>query len=194
MSTRRPLPTIGVDKYTYFPLTTDTASAVAYGEAVSFPGTVEISPTDNGANETFDADNGAYETFSYIETMGHEITNADIPPEVEAAWRGLQMKNGGVEIGVETEVPYFGVAWRILKSNGKYRYVRYYKGKYGFASNVGGKTKPSDGAPEAQTAKAKYTAVKRNNDDQIMFYIDEDELPQGWERATIEYQFFTDMP
>ena len=90
---KRPLPTIGVDKYTFFPLTEDTAESLTYGTAVALPGTVEIAPTDTGGSDVFDADNGAYCTETYIEKMGHDITNADIPPEVDAMWRGIEMKN-----------------------------------------------------------------------------------------------------
>ena len=42
---KRPLPTIGEDKYTFFELISDTAEGVAYGAAVSVPGTVQISPS-----------------------------------------------------------------------------------------------------------------------------------------------------
>ena len=77
----KPLPTIGVDKYTFFPLTSDAAEGAEYGSPYSLKGTVEIAPTDEGGSDVFDADNGAYETSNYIEKIGHEITNADIPPE-----------------------------------------------------------------------------------------------------------------
>lgn len=189
---KKPLPTIGVDKYTFFPAT-ENDGEITYGAAVSLPGTVEISPTDSGGSDTFDADNGAYETSSYIENMGHEITNADIPPSVDAMWRGLEMKDGVVEVGDETKTPYFGVVWRILKSDGTYRYVRYYKGSYSFASNVGGKTKPSSGSIERQTAQATYTAVKREPDGKYYAYIDEADLPEGVDKETFEEKWFKDM-
>ena len=193
MSLKKPHPTIGVDNYTFFPLTSDAAEGAVYGTAVAFPGTVEISPTDNADNYTFDADNGAYETLAYIESMGHEITNADIPPEVEAQWRGLTLKNGGVEYGGNANAPYFGVAWRILKADNTYRYIRYYKGKYAFASHVGGQTKPSEGAPEAQTAQATYSAVKRDFDDKAYYVVDEADFPTGLTREAFEASFFSDM-
>lgn len=191
--TKKPYPTIGVDKYTYFPITADTAEETTYGTAVELPGTVEIAPTDAGGNEVFDADNGPYCVTPYLEKMGHEITNADITPETDAAWRGLTLKNGGVEMGGDAKTVYFGVAWRIKKSDGTYRYVRYYKGAYAFASNVGGKTKPSEGAPEHQTAKATYTAVKRDSDGAYFYYVDESDLPTGVTKATFEEKWFTDM-
>lgn len=193
---KRPLPTIGVDKYTFFELISDTAEGVAYGAAVALPGTVQISATDNGAADTFDADNGIYEVETYIEKMGHEIENADITPEVDAMWRGLERMNGAVVVGKTMGTRYFGVAWRILKTDGTYRYVKYFKGSYSFASNVGGKTRPSDGAANKQTAKATYTAVQREYDDGIYMYIDQCDVELDGEYADLaefEAAWFGDM-
>ena len=189
----KPLPTIGVDKYTFFKMTQDDSSGAMYESPCALPGTVEIAPTDQGGSDVFDADNGAYETASYIEKIGHEITNADIPPEVDAMWRGIEKMNGLVEIGNDTKTVYFGVAWRILKSDGTYRYVRYYKGSYSFASNVGGKTKPSSGSIDRQTAKATFTAVQRDYDNKYYAYIDESDFSGEVDRQTFESQWFTDM-
>ena len=190
---RKPLPTIGVDRYTFFNVISDTAEGTEYGEAYSLRGTVEIAPTDTGSTDVFDADNGPYETSTYIEKLGHDITNADIPPEVDAMWRGLEQKNGLVEVSSDTKTVYFGVAWRILKSDGSYRYVRYYKGSYSFASNVGGKTKPSSGSIEKQTAKATYTAIQREFDNNYYAYFDETDLPEGITKKELETNWFTDM-
>ena len=190
---KKPLPTIGVDKYTFFKVLTDTVEGATYYTPYNLKGTVEIAPTDSGGSDVFDADNGAYETSSYIEKLGHDITNADIPPEVDALWRGLERKNGLVEVSSDLKTVYFGVAWRILKSDGTYRYVRYYKGSYSFASNVGGKTKPSSGEPEKQTAKATYTAVQRDFDNNYYACFDESDLPDGITREAFEEEWFTDM-
>lgn len=190
---KKPLPTIGVDRYTFFNVISDDESGTVYGSGVNLKGIVEIAPTDAGGSDVFDADNGAYETTSYIEKIGHEITNADIPPEVDAVWRGLERKNGVVEVGNDTETVYFGVAWRILKSDGSYRYVRYYKGSYSFASNVGGKTKPSSGSIDKQTAKAVFTAVQRDFDNNYYAYLDENDLPAGVTKEELEENWFSDM-
>lgn len=189
----KPLPTIGVDRYTFFNVVSDTETGTEYGEAYALKGTVEIAPSDSGGSDVFDADNGAYETSTYIENMGHEITNADIPPEVDAMWRGLERKNGLIEVSNDTKTVYFGVAWRILKSDGTYRYVRYYKGSYSFASNVGGKTKPSSGSIDKQTSKATYTAVQRDFDNNYYAYFDEADLPEGMTREAFEAKWFTDL-
>ena len=85
------------------------------------------------------------------------------------------------------------MAWRILKSDGTYRYVRYYKGSYSFASNTGGKTRPSSGSIDRQTATATYTAVKRSSDDNYYAYIDEADIPKGTTREEFEKEWFSDM-
>jgi phi13 family phage major tail protein len=193
---KRPLPTIGVDKYTFFELISDTAEGVAYGAAVSVPGTVQISPTDSAGTDTFNADNGIYEVESYIERMGHEIENADITPEIDALWRGIEKINGAVVVGNKTATKYFGAAWRILKTDGTYRYVKYFKGTYSFASNVGGKTKASGGASDKQTAKATFTAVQRDYDDGVYMYVDQADVALGDEFEDIsefENAWFNDM-
>lgn len=190
---KKPLPTIGVDKYTVFKMKEDTQNETTYDAAVEIPGTVEISPTDSGGSDVFDADNGAYDVCSYIEKIGHEITNADITPEIDAMLRGAELKNGVLEIGNDSKSVYFGVAWRILKSDGTYRYIRYYKGVYSFASNVGGKTKPSEGAPERQTAKATYTAAQRMSDGKYYAYIDEEQFITYMTKEAFEEKWFSDL-
>ena len=174
----KPLPTIGVDKYTFAKLQEDTTDGAVYGQSYFLKGTVQISPTDNGGEDTFDADNGAYDVESYLETLGHEIEAADITSEVDALWRGIEKKNGAVIVGSVPSNPYFGVAWRVLKSDGTYRYIKYFKGKYSFASNVGGKTKPSKGASDKQTAKASFTAVRRDYDSNYYVYIDQEDVEE----------------
>ncbi len=193
--TSKPMPRIGVDKYTIFKLEDDgvtTPGKATYGEAVQIPGTVEIAPTDSGSTDVFDADNGAYLVEDVLEKLGHEITNADIPPEIDAMMRGLEVVDGGVEVGKVTNAPYFATAWRVTKADGTFRLVRYYKGKYGFASAVGGKTKPSEGAAEKQTAVATYTAAARDCDDKYYYYIDTASLPEGVTVETALEKWFSD--
>lgn len=48
---KKPLPTIGVDKYTFFKVNEDSVSETEYGEAYNLKGTVEIAPTDSGGSD-----------------------------------------------------------------------------------------------------------------------------------------------
>ena len=54
---RKPLPTIGVDKYTFFAVLTDTSEGATYGDPYNLSGTVVIAPTDAGGTMRL----GAYE-------------------------------------------------------------------------------------------------------------------------------------
>ena len=184
--TNKPLPTIGVDKYTFFKVLSDDSTGTIYDEPFALKGIVQISPTDSGGEDVFDADNGAYDIETFIEKIGHQIENADIPPEVDAMWRGIDRKNGAVLVSKAVSREYFGVAWRILKSDGTYRYVKYFKGSYSFASNVGGKTKPSSGAAGKQTAKATFTAVQREYDDNIYMYVDQSDVESNESFESLE--------
>lgn len=190
---KNPMPSIGVDMYHFAKILTDVkGTKTTYDTPVALPGTVEIAPTDSGNTSTFDADNGVYVSTPYIEKIGHDITNADIPADVDAMWRGLELKDNGVEYSGNTEVPKFMAMWRVLKSDGSYRYVRYYKGTYSFASNVGGKTKPSSGSVDHQTAKATFTAEQRISDGKYYYYVDDDNLPDGVTKEMIAEKWFTE--
>ncbi len=178
MRIKKPFPVIGVSDYTIFPITEADDGTITYTSAVKLPGTVQVSPTDAGGSDTFDADNDAYDVEAYIENIGHELTNADIPAETEAMLRGITRTNGVIDIDEASLLAprLFGVSWKLLKSDKNYRYVQYYKGKYSFASNVGGKTKPSSGASEKQTATATFIAEKRDSDGGYYRFADTDGL------------------
>lgn len=176
---RKPLPTIGVKRYTFFKVKSDDAKGLTYEAPYALKGTVQITPTDSGGSDSFAADNGIYDLETYVEKIGHDIENADIPPEVDAYWRGLETKNGAVIFDGSPKTVYFGVAWVLTKTDGTHRYVKFLKGGYSFASNLGGKTKPASGASDKQTAKATYTAVKTDYDGNMYMYIDEEDVKLG---------------
>lgn len=204
----KPMPRIGVDKYTFFKLTTDSAAGMKYGTGTTLPGTVEIAPTDAGGTDNFDADNIAYVIEAYTETLGHDITNADIPATVEAEWRGKTAADNGAFIMTgEQKLTYFGVAWRLLKADGTHRYVKYFKGVYSFGAAVGATTKPSTGASDKQTAQATYSATAtdyQNADGEgyKYMYIDEADVTTNLigtgegkyaDLAAFEAAWFSDM-
>ena len=199
----KPMPTIGVDKYTFFKVSKDDSTGLGYEAPVSLLGTVQITPTDAGGSDSFAADNGVYCVEAYTEKMGHDIENADIPAAVEALWRGLDLKNKGMLMTGEAKTVYFGVAWRLTKADGTYRYVKYFKGAYSLGANVGGKTRPAEGASEKQTAKATYTAAKTDYNGGVYYYIDSADVTISASSssgsnsykslAEFETKFFSDM-
>lgn len=188
---RKPMPIIGIDKYTFFKVSRDSADGIEYEEPYRLPGMVEITMTDTGGSDLFDADNGAYAAEAYTENIGHEVEMANIPAEIDAMWRGLKTKNDAMVMDMSSDVPYFGVAWRLKMLNNKHRYFKCFKGSYAFASSVGGKTKPSSGASDKKTATATYTAVQPDYTDIIYMYIDEEDVKVGTGSGTDTDTFAT---
>lgn len=184
--------TKGVSHYTFWLLKEDTAAGTVYGDAYQFPGLVNVTLTDSGGVAVDDADNGAYEAVAYTEKIGHDIENVDIPPEVDAMWRGAEPdKFGGFTYGKDNKQAYFAAAWRLDKVEGWHRYFRSYKGAYTLASNAGGKTAPSSGAPEFQHAKASYTALNRDFDGAVYYLLDDRDMTDE-QKAKMEENWFTD--
>lgn len=194
---KKPYRTMGVSDYTFWELETDDKATgkATYGDAYTLPGTVQITPTDSGGIQVFDADNVAFEIDSYVEKMGHDIENTDVPPQVDKMWRGLNPDDLGVSVDQDTfsKSPHFAVAWKIKSGGGNYRLVKYFKGKYGFASNVGAKTANSEGAPEKQTAKASFTATFRDCDGKGYYYLDTGDLPDSIDKNEVITKWFSEV-
>ena len=57
---------------------------------------------------------------------------------------------------------------------------------------MGGKTKPSEGASEKQTAKATYTATLRECDEKGYYVLDSDAV-EGMTVEQIREKWFTDL-
>lgn len=189
----KPLPTIGVDKFTYFPLVTELTTGSVYSQGTTLPGTVSVEITDTAGTANFDADNVAYESAAYTENGGFTLTNASIPPDVAAEWRGMpRMAGAYVQRGVSRDA-YFGVAWRVLISSGKHLYYKSFKGKFAFADAVGATTKPSSGAPTFKTSTATYSRLSRADEMQFAYIMEDNIEPLlGISVAEFEEKWFTD--
>lgn len=128
MSTR-----IGCDNLVYAPMTTeDTADAAPqYGDVVKAPGVMSVKINPNGSIETLFADDGPMETASTLGKIDVEIQKNALTSQNKADLLGHTIDaKGGVIYGDNDIAPWVAVGFRTLKSNGKYRYVWLYKGKF----------------------------------------------------------------
>lgn len=121
---------IGIDKFHYAPLTTDTPETLVYGAMVDFPNTIEMSVATNSEVTSLYADNKPAIIYSTMGNIELSMTKTTIPNEVLGEWLGSPMEGGTRHITSTQNSPYFGVAWRQLYSDGKYAYVKLYKGKF----------------------------------------------------------------
>lgn len=128
MSTR-----IGCDNLVYAKMTTEdtTSAAPVYGTVTPAPGVMSVKINPNGAQETLFADDGPMETASTLGKIEVEIQKAELTTANKADLLGHQVDTkGGLVYGDSDTPPWVAIGFRTLKSNGNYRYVWLYKGKF----------------------------------------------------------------
>lgn len=124
---------IGCDNLVYAKMKTEdtAASAPIYDEVVPAPGVMSININPNGSLETLFADDGPMETATTLGKIDVEIQKNELTTQNKADLLGHEIDgNGAVVYGDSDVPPYVAIGFRTLKSNGKYRYVWLYKGKF----------------------------------------------------------------
>lgn len=124
---------IGCDHLVYAIMQTeDTAtSAPVYSAVKSAIGVMHVNINPNASQETLFADDGPMETATTLGKIDVEIQKNELTAENKADLLGHTIDaNGGVVFGDSDVPPFVAIGFRSLKSNGKYRYVWLYKGKF----------------------------------------------------------------
>lgn len=124
---------IGCDHLVYALMTTeDTATtAPVYATPTPAPGVMSININPNPAQETLFADDGPMETATALGKVEVEIQKNALSTQNKSDLLGHAIDtNGGIVYGAADVPPYAAIGFRTLKSNGKYRYVWLYKGKF----------------------------------------------------------------
>jgi phi13 family phage major tail protein len=112
--------------------TEDTAdTAPVYDAVVKAPGVMSININPNGSIETLFADDGPMDTASTLGKIDVEIQKNELTTQNKADLLGHTIDTNGALIYGDSDVaPWVAIGFRTLKSNGKYRYVWLYKGKF----------------------------------------------------------------
>lgn len=124
---------IGCDNLVYAIMKTeDTATAAPVYDAVkSAPGVISVNINPNASQETLFADDGPMDTATTLGKVDVAINKAELTTENKADLLGHSIDtNGGIVYGDSDVPPWVAIGFRTLKSNGKYRYVWLYKGKF----------------------------------------------------------------
>lgn len=124
---------IGCDNLVYALMKTeDTATTAPTYEAVKeAPGVISVNINPNSSQETLFADDGPMETASTLGKIDVAINKAELTAENKADLLGHVMDDkGGIIYGDSDVAPWVAIGFRTLKSNGNYRYVWLYKGKF----------------------------------------------------------------
>ena len=124
---------IGCDNLVYAKMTTeDTATTPpAYGDVVNATGVMSLNINPNGAQETLFADDGPMETASTLGRIEVEIQKNELTSQQKSDLLGHVIDANGAVVYADNDIaPWVAIGFRTLKSNGKYRYVWLYKGKF----------------------------------------------------------------
>jgi len=124
---------IGCDNLVYVPMTTEDTpdAAPAYGTVVKAPGVMSLNINPNGSQETLFADDGSMETASTLGKIEVEIQKNALTTQNKADLLGHTIDGNGALVFGDSDIsPWVAIGFRTLKSNGKYRYVWLYKGKF----------------------------------------------------------------
>jgi len=162
---------IGFRDLYYALLTSDTVSGVTYGAPVRVPGAIaaKINPKSN--IDFLYSDDGASETITSMGGLDVEIEMKDLDIETQAALLGHTVANGVLQKKTTDIPPYVALGFRSIKSNGKYRYVWLYKGKFAEQDQ---EYKTMEEKPSPMTPKIKGAFVKRDFDSMWQSIADED--------------------
>lgn len=124
---------IGCDNLHYALMTTeDTATtAPVYAAIKAAPGVMHVNINPNASLATAFFDDGPGDAASTLGNIDVEIQKNSLTTENKADLLGHTIDaNGGVVYADDDVPPYVAIAFRTLKSNGKYRYVWLYKGRF----------------------------------------------------------------
>lgn len=162
--------TVGMDMIHYAIMTDEDQETYATPKRIPGAITGTISPTTN--METLYADDQAWETASALGDIGVELNVADLPQEVLVDLLGATLDDNGVLVQSASDVaPYVALGFRSQKSNGKYRYYWFYKGK--FQPNEESFQTKED-SPSFQTPTISGTFISRQTDKKWRARVDED--------------------
>jgi phi13 family phage major tail protein len=124
---------IGCDNLVYAIMSAEdtVTTAPTYGTAEKAPGVMSININANGSIETLFADDGPMDSASTIGKIEVEIQKNELTTKNKSDLLGHHVDaNGGLVSGDSDTSPWVAIGFRTLKSNGKYRFVWLYKGRF----------------------------------------------------------------
>ena len=152
---------IGCDNLVYAIMTTEdtTEAAPVYGTPKAAPGVMSVNINPNSSQATLFADDGPMEVASTLGNIDVEIQKNALTTENKADLLGHAVDaNGALVYGADDTPPWVAIAFRTLKSNGKYRYVWMYKGRFSEPEDQN-ETKGDSINFQADTIKGQFTRI-----------------------------------
>lgn len=121
---------IGLDKFYYSVLNSDTTAGVSYQTPVALKGAISVAYNPNSEVATLFADDGPYDTAESMGEIELEVGIADISQEDYAALMGHTIVAGVMKELSSDQPVDCAFGFRAKRSNGGYSYFWFLKGKF----------------------------------------------------------------
>jgi len=155
---------VGLSSVHYAIMTEDISTGTTYGTPKPIPGAIAANIEPAVTSTTLYTDDGPDEVANALGEITVTLQVKDLPLETQADLLGYEAPSGGVTIRYADDVaPYVALGFKSLKSDGDYRYVWLYKGKFE-SPEENFKTKEENIEFQTPTITGKF--VKRVSDDQ----------------------------
>lgn len=150
---------VGLEELYYALVTADDSTAYTPGTPKKLAPAVEANAKTEVSSDTQYADNKPFEVNTTEGATEVEITATNIPLVTLAELLGKpydDTKGLLLDVGSEATPPDVAIGFKTLKSNGKYRYVWYYKGKFTIPDE---EAKTMEDKKEPKPSKLIYKAI-----------------------------------
>lgn len=149
---------VGLDKIYYAPVTKDDATGYTAGAPVYLAPAASAKVSTTKSTNMQYADDGPFDTFGGEGETSVEIEITNVPLATAAALTGrtYNTTNGMLIEGSGAAAPEFALLFRSKKSNGKYRYICYLKGKFALGDE---EFSTLEAQPAPKLAKLTFTGM-----------------------------------
>lgn len=149
---------IGLDKLYYAPITKDDSTVYTPGTPVVLAPAASAKLSTTKSMITQYADDGVFDTSTAEGETKIEIEVTNLPLETISTLTGrtFNATTGMLIEGSNANAPEFALSFRSKKSNGKYLYIQYLKGKFEIGD---AEYQTLENNPTPKLAKLTYTAI-----------------------------------
>ncbi|GAB6174506.1 hypothetical protein JCM15765_39840 [Paradesulfitobacterium aromaticivorans] len=163
---------VGLNDLHYALLTKDDETGVTYSAPVKVAGAINAKITPKSNSETLYADDGPAEVATALGEIDVELETKDLDLNTQAALLGHTVTDGAIIRKASDNAPYVALGFKSKKSNGNFRYVWLFKGKFMPPDQ---EYATQEDKPKFQTPKIKGSFIRRDNDLAWQVVGDEDE-------------------
>lgn len=163
---------IGLKDVYFAKITKDDETGVTYGTPSKIAKAINAKITPKNTSEKLYSDDTIEEIISKYDSTDVEIEVSDLSLESRALLQGISTANGELLESDSDSAPEGALMFRSKKTNGKYRYVVLYKGKFELVED---EYATQTDKIETKTPKIKGSFYARAKDGAWRFTLDEDE-------------------